>query len=94
MYNIWKNPGLPKEEISLETLAKIPDHVSVTSHFATYEELFKASSPIKLFEYLASGLPILATRMACHSDVISIGKYVFWVERIDLSTFLTILQQI
>lgn len=27
MCNIWKNPSLPDEEISLETLAKIPDHV-------------------------------------------------------------------
>ena len=27
MCNVWKNPSLPEEEISLETLAKIPDHV-------------------------------------------------------------------
>jgi Fe-coproporphyrin III synthase len=26
MCNVWKYPSLPKEEISLETLAKIPDH--------------------------------------------------------------------
>jgi MoaA/NifB/PqqE/SkfB family radical SAM enzyme len=27
MCNIWKNPSLPEEEISLETLAKIPDNL-------------------------------------------------------------------
>ena len=27
MCNIWKYPSLPEEEISLETLAKIPDHL-------------------------------------------------------------------
>jgi glycosyltransferase involved in cell wall biosynthesis len=41
---------------------------------------FGASSPIKLFEYMASGLPILATRIDCHTDVIGDGKYVFWAE--------------
>lgn len=29
MCNIWKNPSLPEEEISLETLAKIPDDVGI-----------------------------------------------------------------
>ena len=27
MCNVWKNPSIPEEEISLETLANIPDHV-------------------------------------------------------------------
>jgi len=27
MCNIWKNPSLPEEEVSLETLAKIPDNI-------------------------------------------------------------------
>jgi MoaA/NifB/PqqE/SkfB family radical SAM enzyme len=27
MCNIWKNPSLPDEEVSLETLAKIPDNI-------------------------------------------------------------------
>ncbi len=41
---------------------------------------FRVSSPIKLFEYMASGLPIFATRIDCHTDVIRDGKYVFWAE--------------
>ena len=27
MCNVWKNPSLPEEEVSLETLAKIPDNI-------------------------------------------------------------------
>lgn len=41
---------------------------------------FQVSSPIKLFEYMAAGLPILATRISCHTDVIDDGKYVFWAD--------------
>jgi glycosyltransferase involved in cell wall biosynthesis len=69
-------------------------HIGVTSLFSTDEELFQATSPIKLFEYMASGLPILAPRMACHSDVIGAGKYVFWVDQVDLLAFKMVLQQI
>jgi glycosyltransferase involved in cell wall biosynthesis len=39
---------------------------------------FRVSSPIKLFEYMAAGLPIMATRIACHVDVATDGGYVFW----------------
>jgi len=46
---------------------------------------FQVSSPIKLFEYMAAGIPILATRINCHTDVIGEGKYVFWAETADLS---------
>lgn len=44
------------------------------------EQKFRVSSPIKLFEYMAAGLPILATRIACHTDVIQNGSFVFWAE--------------
>jgi glycosyltransferase involved in cell wall biosynthesis len=44
------------------------------------EEKFRVSSPIKLFEYLAAGLPILATHIACHTDVIRDGHYAIWAE--------------
>ena len=56
------------------------------------EEKFRVSSPIKLFEYMATGLPILATRIACHTDVIGSGKYVFWAERADISGILAALR--
>lgn len=44
------------------------------------EQKFRVGSPVKLFEYLAAGLPILATRIACHTDVIGNDSYTFWAE--------------
>ena len=44
------------------------------------EDKYRVSSPIKLFEYMGAGLPILATRIVCHTDVIGTGDYVFWAE--------------
>jgi glycosyltransferase involved in cell wall biosynthesis len=44
------------------------------------EEKFRVSSPIKLFEYMASGMPILVTRIVCHTDVVGSGPYAFWAE--------------
>lgn len=45
---------------------------------------FRVSSPIKLFEYLASGMPVLATRIDCHTDVLGDTHCAFWAE--DSST--------
>lgn len=42
------------------------------------EPKWRVSSPVKLFEYMAAGMPILATRIVCHTDVIGDGKFVFW----------------
>jgi glycosyltransferase involved in cell wall biosynthesis len=47
------------------------------------ERKFHVSSPIKLFEYMASGLPILASRIICHTDVIGDGNFVFWTDGND-----------
>lgn len=41
---------------------------------------FRVSSPIKLFEYLASGLAILATRVVCHTDVLTEEDSAFWAK--------------
>ena len=67
-------------------------HIGVTSIFHTDQELFQASSPIKLFEYMAAGLPILGTRSACHTDVVGNGEYAFWVEKADVSGLLAALR--
>lgn len=32
---------------------------------------------------MAAGLPILATRISCHTDVIENGDYAFWAENSD-----------
>jgi glycosyltransferase involved in cell wall biosynthesis len=52
------------------------------------EEKFRVSSPIKLFEYMASGLPVLATRIACHTDVLRERDCVFWSEGSNVECFL------
>jgi glycosyltransferase involved in cell wall biosynthesis len=44
------------------------------------EAKFRVSSPIKLFEYMGAGLPILATHITCHTDVIGDGEYAFWAQ--------------
>jgi glycosyltransferase involved in cell wall biosynthesis len=42
--------------------------------------VFQVSSPIKVFEYLAAGLPVLATRIVCHTDVLGDAPFVFWAK--------------
>ena len=42
---------------------------------------FPVSSPIKLFEYLAAGLPILATRIDCHTNVVGNADCAVWLDQ-------------
>lgn len=58
------------------------------------EEKFRVSSPIKLFEYMAAGLPIMATRIECHTNVIKNNNYVFWVNSPDIEGLCNALKQI
>ena len=57
------------------------------------EQKYAVSSPVKLFEYMAAGLPILATRIACHTDVIGDGCYAFWAEGSSPESLLAALRQ-
>lgn len=66
---------VPHEQVP-EVLARA--HVGVLPF--PDEEKFRVSSPIKLFEYMAAGLPILATRIVCHTDVVGSGEYAFWAK--------------
>ncbi len=64
---------------------QVPDilrraHVGVTSLPDPQDKKFQASSPIKLFEYMAAGMPILSTNNPCHTDVVGEGQYVFWAD--------------
>jgi glycosyltransferase involved in cell wall biosynthesis len=45
-----------------------------------------------MFEYMAAGLPILATRNVCHTDVIGAGPYAFWADKPDLQALLVAIQ--
>jgi glycosyltransferase involved in cell wall biosynthesis len=72
-------PPVPHEEIP-KWLAGA--HVGVLPF--PDEEKFRVSSPIKLFEYLAAGLPILATKIACHTDVVGDHPVAFWAKSSDI----------
>jgi glycosyltransferase involved in cell wall biosynthesis len=58
------------------------------------EQKFRVSSPIKLFEYMAAGMPILATRIDCHTDVVGQGNYVIWAEGSDEQALLDGLKKV
>lgn len=59
------------------------------------EEKFRVSSPIKLFEYMAAGMPILATKIRCHTDVIEdSAPYIFWADGADQEAFLAVLGEV
>lgn len=55
-------------------------HVGVTPLPSPYDRKFQASSPLKLFEYMAAGLPILTTSNSCHVDVVGDRGFAFWAE--------------
>jgi glycosyltransferase involved in cell wall biosynthesis len=69
-------------------------HVGVTSLPEPDNEKFQASSPLKLFEYMAAGLPVLATRILCHTEVVQAGAYAFWAESARVESLLTTLRQL
>jgi glycosyltransferase involved in cell wall biosynthesis len=56
------------------------------------EVKFQVSSPVKLFEYMAAGLPVLATRIVCHTDVVKGGNYAFWAEDASVEGLLAALR--
>jgi glycosyltransferase involved in cell wall biosynthesis len=59
------------------------------------EEKFRVSSPLKLFEYLAAGLPVMATHIRCHTDVMREDTpYVFWAYGADRAALEQALAQI
>ena len=80
-------PPVPHEEIPVR-LGQA--HIGVLPF--PDEEKFRVSSPIKLFEYMAAGLPVLATRIVCHTDVIGSGDYVFWADGSDAPALLAALR--
>lgn len=64
---------------------EVPDflekaHIGVTPLPASNDPKFEFSSPIKMFEYMASGMPVLTTRNICHLNVVQDGTYAFWAD--------------
>jgi glycosyltransferase involved in cell wall biosynthesis len=58
------------------------------------EDKYRVSSPIKLFEYMGAGMPILATKIVCHTDVMGNRDFVFWAENSDIDGILGALKQV
>lgn len=69
-------------------------HVGVTSLPTLGDAKYEASSPLKMFEYMAAGLPILSTSNNCHTDVAGHGNYVFWASEPSEERLLDALRQV
>lgn len=82
---------VPHEEVP-HILARA--HVGVTSLPEVDDVKYEASSPIKLFEYMAAGMPVLATSNKCHTDVVGDGRYAFWADGVDEETLVNVLHHI
>ncbi len=66
-------------------------HIGVTSLPAVDNLKYQASSPVKIFEYMAAGMPILSTANACHTDVVADGCFAFWAEAPTVESLLAAL---
>ena len=69
-------------------------HIGVTSLPASDDRKFETSSPIKLFEYMAAGLPLLTTRNSSHTSVVKQGNYAFWADDGNEKAMVEVLKQI
>lgn len=85
------NRPIPHEEVP-RTLAQA--QVGVASLPEPNDVKYEASSPIKLFEYMAAGMPVLATNNKCHTDVVGDGRYAFWATGTSEEHLLEALRQI
>lgn len=82
-------PPVPHDQIP-QILAQA--HIGVTSLPDPDDVIYQASSPIKMFEYMAAGLPILATRSVCHTDVLGEGEFAFWADKTNERALLEAVQ--
>ncbi len=69
-------------------------HIGVTSLPPVDDAKYMASSPIKIFEYMAAGMPILATANPCHVDVVENGRYGFWANEPTADSLEKALEQV
>jgi glycosyltransferase involved in cell wall biosynthesis len=42
--------------------------------------VFQGSDPLKVLEYMAAGMPVLLTRIPCHTDAFGDAPFCFWAE--------------
>jgi len=80
--------GLQKKVIFLPPVPykKVPDQIQKADAgilpFPDWEG-WNTSSPIKLFEYLACGKPVVATKIPAHVNVLQGRDFVFWADKSD-----------
>jgi glycosyltransferase involved in cell wall biosynthesis len=84
------SPPLPHDQIP-QRLGQA--HVGV-SLLDLDVERFQGSSPIKVFEYMGAGLPLLCTPNHCHTEVIRNGPYAFWAEDVSEELLLAALHRL
>lgn len=84
------SPPLPHDQIP-ERLRQA--HVGV-SLLDLDVKRFQGSSPIKLFEYMGAGLPLLCTPNDCHTEVIGNGSYAFWAENVSEELLVAALRRV
>lgn len=58
------------------------------------EQRFNVSSPIKLFEYLASGLVIYSTKLICITNVTGDHPDIFWAKASEDAAFLAAIREV
>jgi glycosyltransferase involved in cell wall biosynthesis len=68
-------------------------HIGVTSLPTVGNVKYQASSPVKIFEYMAAGMPILSTANACHTDVVGAGQFAFWANEPTVEGLLAALEK-
>jgi glycosyltransferase involved in cell wall biosynthesis len=58
------------------------------------EVKFRVSSPIKLMEYMAAGLPVLATRITANTDIVGGGGFAVWADGSDVESLVEALREL
>lgn len=81
---------IPHDQIPLKLAGA---HIGVTSLPSPDNIKYEASSPLKLFEYMAAGLPVLSTTNRCHTDVVQEGNFAFWANDVTEEAIHSALQQ-
>lgn len=84
-------PPVPHDQV-YQFLAKA--HVGVTPLPEKDDQKYMGSSPLKMFEYMAAGLPILSTTNPCHTEVVGEGKFAFWADGPDADSLHQALSQL
>jgi len=88
--NVFFHPYLPPKDVA-EILVEAD---VLVMPYLKQGELIRSMSPLKLFEYLAAGKPVLAANLPAFQGILIHGQNGFLFEPEDLNSFKQILAQI